>query len=98
MTDPDCVKTSENDKTITFNSIYCSNDKLKYCKINKQRNGQCVNINQYYDPKKLYPGDPCDELDYTSACAYGLQKCVDGVCLGVGINGRCARTLDCEPS
>jgi hypothetical protein len=87
MTYPECVRTSENDKTITLNTIYCNNgtyqvmwllttiDKLMFCKINKQRTGQCVKINQYYEPKKLYPGDPCTSNDYTAACAYGLQIC-----------------------
>jgi len=72
-------------------------DKLKFCKINKQRTGQCVKMNQYYEPKKLYPGDPCTQNDYTSACAYGLQICLNNTCMGVGINGTCARTFDCEP-
>lgn len=68
-----------------------------FCKINKQRTGQCVKMNQYYEPKKLYPGDPCTANDYTSACAYGLQICQNNTCKGVGINGTCARTFDCEP-
>lgn len=53
---PQCVITSENDKTITLNSIYCNNgknltltilslDKMMQCKVNKQRSGQCVRIN-----------------------------------------------------
>eukprot|EP00347_Sterkiella_histriomuscorum_P014652 403360065 len=96
MSYPSCVKTSENDKTITFNTIYCNNDKLQYCKINDQRNGECVKINQFYDPKKLYPGDPCDEYDYTTVCAYGTQKCVNSTCESVGFNGSCSRTFDCD--
>ena len=46
----------------------------------------------------MYPGDPCIENDYTTTCAYGLQKCQNGTCLGFGINGSCARTVDCETS
>ena len=50
ITAPTCISTSENDKTITLNSVYCSNgqsnitsliylDKTKYCKLNSLRNG-----------------------------------------------------------
>lgn len=27
-----------------------------------------------------------------------LSRCLNGTCVGVGINGSCARTVDCEPS
>ena len=28
LTSPECVKTSENDKTITLNVVYCNNSKI----------------------------------------------------------------------
>ena len=37
-------------------------------------------------------GNKCNKYDIKT-----IYRCKEGRCIGVGINGSCARTLDCEP-
>jgi len=38
--------------------------RLEYCSINAEWDGVCKVKNAYLDPRRLYPGDPCEVGKY----------------------------------
>jgi hypothetical protein len=49
----------------------------EYCDVNSNWEGICRPIPYFYEPIKLYPGDPCSPDDFKHTCAYGLQTYFD---------------------
>ncbi len=51
--------------------------------------------NVFFEVK--YPGERCDEQQYTSKCGFGRRKCYNQRCLGFYEGEKCKDSRDCNP-